>query len=45
MGKGGRYMESFKRDIDVIEALEYLSDDKAYEYIFSVENISNKDKD
>ena len=44
-GKRGRYMESFKRDIDVIEALEYLSDEQAYEYIFSVESISNKDKD
>jgi len=42
-GKHGRYMESFKRDIDVIEAIEYLSDEQAYEYIFSVENISDKD--
>ncbi|MBH49317.1 MAG: hypothetical protein CMG69_00980 [Candidatus Marinimicrobia bacterium] len=42
-GKRGRYMESFKQDIDVIEAVEYLSDEKAYEYIFSVNKILDKE--
>ena len=33
-------MESFNRDLDVREALNYLSDEQAYDHVFSVENLS-----
>ena len=40
-GAHGRFMESFKQDADVKEALDYLSDEQAYNHIFSVENLSD----
>lgn len=39
-GVQGKFMESFNRDLDVREALNYLSDEQAYDHIFSVENLS-----
>jgi carboxyl-terminal processing protease len=39
-GVQGKFRESFKRDSDVREAMDYLSDDQAYDHIFSVENVS-----
>ena len=40
-GAHGRFMESFNRDKDVKEALDYLSDEQAYDHIFSVESLSD----
>ena len=40
-GAHGRFMESFNRDVDVKEALDYLSDEQAYDHIFSVEILSD----
>jgi len=40
-GAQGRFMESFNRDVDVKEALNYLSDDQAYDHIFSVKSLSD----
>ena len=39
-GVQGKFMESFNRDLDVREALNYLSDEQAYDHVFSVENLS-----
>ncbi len=40
-GIQGKFRESFNRDLDVREAIDYLSDDQAYDHIFSVENLSD----
>lgn len=40
-GIQGKFRESFNQDLDVREAIDYLSDDQAYDHIFSVENLSD----
>jgi carboxyl-terminal processing protease len=40
-GVHGRFMESFNRDLDVKEVLNYLSNEQDYNYIFTVESLSD----
>jgi len=39
-GPKGKFMESFKNDLDVQEAMEVLSNEQAYDHIFSIKNLS-----
>ena len=39
-GPKGKFMESFKNDIDVQKAMEVLSNEQAYDHIFSIKNLS-----
>ena len=40
-GVHGRFIESFNRDVDVKEALNYLSNEQAYNDVFTVEDLSD----
>ena len=39
-GVRGKFIESFNRDVDVKEAINYLSNEQAYNGIFSVKDLS-----
>ncbi len=39
-GPKGKFMESFKNDLDVQKAIEVLSNEQAYDHIFSIKNLS-----